>query len=349
MGGATVSVSTEYPEIISEIFMQAKMLYDISPLSKSTLLSLKNTAELLVEDKRNGLYTILRISKQRNTSRQQIESEVAFLHELSTYNFPFIIPEILPGYDGKHIQQISLPDGSIYFCIMFSFLRGRPLIEINAGKKELCSNFTKLGEATALMHQCSILWGRSQTLPYRTWDFDSLIGLQPRCEPWYNKKIVEIENNKHLLTEEHCRLFDSAGSVIKSRLKKFGKSPARFGLIHSNLSMSNVFYYKNRLTITRFDNCGFCWFLYDYASSMSSLEDDPRFPELSAAWLEGYRRKRNISNEENAEMPTFIMLRRLSLISRLINNIDCATPDEYNEDFVEKSAALAEKYLLNFS
>ena len=38
-------------------------------------------------------------------------------------------------------------------------------------------------------------------------------------------------------------------------------------------------------------------------------------PELQAAWVEGYRAVAPLSAEDEAELPTFVMLRRLLLVA----------------------------------
>jgi Ser/Thr protein kinase RdoA (MazF antagonist) len=330
-----------FSEIVNEVPEQAKLLYDISSLSKSTLLSFNKNVEFLIEDKKSGFYTLLRVSRPGHHTKEELLSEIRWIRELEKRDFPFMLEEVIPGIDDNFVQQIRLSNGDICYCIMYAYLRGRPLEGLDS--VELNAYFVKLGEITALLHQNAIQWDGTQTLSRKVIDFEALIGTHAQFGLWRHangssKDGVPISNDL-------CLLFDRAADIIKQRLGHFGMSAARFGLIHADLTTSNVLLYKNRLALTHFEDCGFGWFLYDFASSVSFIDDDTLLPKLSAAWLEGYRRQRNISNEESSEMPTFVLLRRLNLLCRLVNGLDSATPFEYGKNFVRKTAMLAEKFL----
>jgi Ser/Thr protein kinase RdoA (MazF antagonist) len=333
--------TTYFSETAREAALQARLLYDISPLSTITLLSFETSAEYLIEDKRNGLFTVLRISRPDFYTCDELEAEIRWIKELEKHNPPFVLPQPICGIDGRIVQKIALPTGGICFCSMFAYLHGRTLDEHD--DTELVSDFKKLGEITALMHQNALQWNGSETLSRPILDTGALLGSQSRYGPIGSGILASDEPAS--LTSEQLLLFDKVSSTIKRRLFRFGKSGARFGLIHSDLSLSNIICYKNRFAVTRFNHCGFGWFLYDFASSVSFLEDRSLLPKLTSAWLEGYRRQRNISNEESAEIPTFIMLRRLELLSRLVNRWDTTLPKGYTDDFIEKTATLATNYL----
>ena len=57
------------------------------------------------------------------------------------------------------------------------------------------------------------------------------------------------------------------------------------------------------------------WFLYDFGTAVSFFEDDPRVPELTDAWVRGYRSVRDLPAEDEAEIPTFVLMRRLLLVA----------------------------------
>lgn len=85
------------------------------------------------------------------------------------------------------------------------------------------------------------------------------------------------------------------------------------------------------------------------AAAVSFIEHKEYVPDLVASWLQGYRKVRSISKEEESEIPTFIMLRRLLLLAWLGTRHDSDTAKEFGTEFTEKTAELAEKYLLTFA
>ena len=74
-----------------------------------------------------------------------------------------------------------------------------------------------------------------------------------------------------------------------------------------------------------FDDCGFCWFLYDFATTVSFFEDHPQVPELKDAWVEGYRSVAPLAAADEAELDTFVMLRRLLLVAWIGSHHEFAT------------------------
>ncbi len=323
-----------YSDKLMELCEQAKLLYDFSPLSRMTLLNFGSSAEFLVEDRRNGFYTLLRISGPGTRSRQEVESELSWLHELAHHSLPFAFPEVIPGLDGREVQQIRSPKGGICTCVLFTYLRGRPISM--DGEPVAPADATRLGEAAALLHQNAIQWDAAPSLTRWSWDFEALLGANPRYGRW-NREGEGIG----LPSPAQRALFDEAASAVSLRLRKFGCSPARFGLIHASLAAPNVFYYRNRLAITGFDSCGFGWFLYDFAV-FAAAEDDAQCLSLAEAWLLGYGRQRHLSGEDRREIPTFLTMRRLVTLCRALNGFENGADAT---GLAEKTAVQAQRYL----
>ena len=57
------------------------------------------------------------------------------------------------------------------------------------------------------------------------------------------------------------------------RLHAYGTDIDRFGLIHADMRLGNLLVDGERVTLLDFDDCGFGWFLYDLAASLSLLRD----------------------------------------------------------------------------
>jgi Ser/Thr protein kinase RdoA (MazF antagonist) len=95
-----------------------------------------------------------------------------------------------------------------------------------------------------------------------------------------------------------------------------------------------------------FDDCGFTWFMYDFATTVSFMEDHPRVPELREAWLEGYRAVAPLDAADEAELDTFVMLRRLLLVAWIGSHHTFATEAaELGAGFTAGTCTLAEHYL----
>ena len=99
-----------------------------------------------------------------------------------------------------------------------------------------------------------------------------------------------------------------------------------------------------------FDDCGFSWYMYDFATAVSFMEDHPRVPELRDAWVRGYRSVAELEPAAEAELDTFVMLRRLLLVAWMGSHHTFAPEAaELGAGFTAGTCALAEDYLSTHS
>jgi Ser/Thr protein kinase RdoA (MazF antagonist) len=134
--------------------------------------------------------------------------------------------------------------------------------------------------------------------------------------------------------------------VLRRRLDAFGRGPERFGLVHADIRLANLLVDGDRVRVIDFDDCGFSWFMYDFATTVSFIEDHPQVPELKQAWIDGYRSLAPLAADDEAELDTFVMLRRLLLVAWIGSHHEFATEAaELGAGFTDGSCALAERYL----
>ncbi|MFJ5486447.1 phosphotransferase enzyme family protein, partial [Hansschlegelia beijingensis] len=144
-------------------------------------------------------------------------------------------------------------------------------------------------------------------------------------------------------------VLDRAADVLRRRLRAYGASPERFGLIHGDLRLANLLVDGDRLGVIDFDDCGFSWFLYDFAAAVSFMEHEPFIPELEDAWLSGYSEVAPILAEDRAMMPTFLLLRRILLTAWVASHSETPTAQAMGVRYTDGSVEIAESYLLQCS
>jgi Ser/Thr protein kinase RdoA (MazF antagonist) len=68
-------------------------------------------------------------------------------------------------------------------------------------------------------------------------------------------------------------------------------------------------------------------------------------PELLAAWCSGYRRRASLDAVMMAEIPTFVVLRRILLSAWLASHAEVPFAQERGATYTEGTVALAEQLL----
>jgi Ser/Thr protein kinase RdoA (MazF antagonist) len=98
-----------------------------------------------------------------------------------------------------------------------------------------------------------------------------------------------------------------------------------------------------------FDDCGFSWFMYDAATPVSFYEHEPQVPDLIESWKIGYRRVLNLSVADEAEIPTFVMLRRLLLVAWIGSHSETDLAKSMGLDYTLGTIGLCDRYLSTFA
>jgi Ser/Thr protein kinase RdoA (MazF antagonist) len=325
-------------EFLARIHRLAQTAVQRWGFSPKTILSRINHSEnttFRVEDPVSARLTILRVHRVGYHSFEAIRSELQWMTALRA-EAGVETPEPIAAGDGSLIQTLQsaeLPEPR--HAVMFQFLSGR-----EPSEHDLHASFARLGEITARMHLQARAWRRPPGFARHRWDYETMLGARPIWGRWQDGVGVYGERR---------RLLERAAATIRRRLEAFGTSPNRFGLVHADLRLANLLIDGDRTKVIDFDDCGFSWYLYDLGAALSFIEHRPDVPELVEAWTIGYRKVARLAREEAAEIPTFIMLRRLLLVAWIGSHHETELARQQGDRFTEITCNLAENYLRRFA
>ncbi len=277
---------------------------------------------------------VLRVYRPGGRPAVEIQSELAWMAALREELGP-ILPEILVGSDGSQLVEV-VPGGNapVGFCVAFSLAPGE-----EPSEDELVRWFPRLGEITARFHHHARGWQPPSWFSRPTWDISTTLGDQPHWGPWH----ASVPDR-----EERAQL-ERLSDVVIARLHRFGTAHDRFGLVHADLRLANLVAVGAEIQVIDFDDCGFSWYLYDLACALTFNEGRPDVDELIAAWVEAYRSVEPLSAADEAEIPTFLMLRRLMLSAYVGLRPDIELAAELAQNgYSAETCRLAEAYLTRF-
>ncbi|MHB1930985.1 MAG: phosphotransferase enzyme family protein, partial [Acidimicrobiales bacterium] len=212
----------------------------------------------------------------------------------------------------------------------FEHLRGREPDPQDA------DGFEVLGGLTARMHVHSRRWPRPDGFTRFRWDLDAAFGPEARWGRWQDGAGVgpgELE------------VLGALERALRRRLEAFGKGPERFGLLHADTRLANLLVDDGQVSVIDFDDCGFGWYLYDLGTAFSFFEHEPHVPELIERWLDGYRRVSPLDAGDEAEIWTFVMMRRLLLVAWIGSHTAVDIALELGAGYTTGTCELAEAYL----
>jgi Ser/Thr protein kinase RdoA (MazF antagonist) len=308
--------------------------YDVSPDATLTLLNISENATYRVDDPITGGCSVLRLHRPDYHSRDDIESELTWVEALRESGI-VRTPTVLPAVDGSRIVEGVHGDGESRHAVRFSWVPG-----IEPPEDRLVDDFAELGAITARLHLHARSWQRPPHFRRMTWDYAHSLGASGHWGRW--------QDGMGLGSPE----LDQLGRLdvrLRDRLERFGDGPDRFGLIHADMRLANLLVDGSDVAVIDFDDCGFGWYLYDLGSSLSFIEHHPLVPAMIDSWVRGYRSVASLSAEEEAELPTFVLLRRLLLVAWIGSHADTDLAQDMGEEFTRTSCDLAEDYLSRFA
>jgi Ser/Thr protein kinase RdoA (MazF antagonist) len=313
----------------------------VSPAASVELLNVSENATFLVTDPDAGP-SVLRVHRLGYHTEPEIASELAWMDALRA-EAGVRTPRVLPAADGRRVVTVPEPGGASLstarHCVRFEFLPGTepggsagdPALDPVAG-----AHFAELGEITARMHRHAREWTRPAWFTRFHWDYPAAFGQQARWGRWQDGIGVGPAER---------RILTRLDNVLRARLRAFGSGPDRYGLVHADTRLANLLVHDGSVSVIDFDDAGFSWYLYDLGTTVSFFEHEPVVPALVDSWLEGYRRAGRLSAEDEAEIWTFIMFRRLLLVAWIGSHRAVDIAAELGAGYTQGSCDLAESYL----
>ncbi len=309
--------------------------YGGHPEPSVELLNVSENATFLVTDPDAGP-SVLRVHRLGYHTEQEIASELAWMDALRA-EAGVRTPRVLAAADGRRVVTVPERGGaSERYCVRFEFLPGAEPGGSGDDPELAGAHFAELGEITARMHRHAREWPRPAWFTRFHWDYAAAFGHQARWGRWQDGIGVGPPERKILTRLDN---------VLHARLRAFGSGPARYGLVHADTRLANLLVHDGSVSVIDFDDSGFSWYLYDLGTAVSFFEHAPEVPALVDSWLRGYRRVGRLSAEDEAEIWTFIMFRRLLLVAWIGSHRGVDIAAELGAGYTQGSCDLAESYL----
>jgi Ser/Thr protein kinase RdoA (MazF antagonist) len=319
---------------IDRLAQRALALWGLSPEATATMINHSENVTYRVDDPATGDRSILRIHRVGYHSKEAIRSELQWMNALRE-EAGVETPKTIAAKDGSVIQTLTSPDlEHPRHAVMFTFLDGKEPAE-----DDLIGPFERLGEVSARMHRHAKSWTLPAGFTRHTWDFETAFGATPTWGRWQDGMGMDKPARE---------LLGRMAAAIGRRLERYGKPRERFGLCHADIRLANLLVDGDRTKVIDFDDCGFSWYLYDLGTALSFIEHRPDVPDLVQSWIKGYRKVERLTPEEEAEIPTFIMFRRLLLVAWIGSHAETDLAKSMGVPYTEGSCQLAERYLSKF-
>lgn len=303
--------------------------WNLAPDAPLRLLTISENATFLAEDS-SGKPIVFRVHRPDYHTIDEIRSELAWIEALRADGVA-ATPKPLRMADGELLGAFD-DHGSLRHVAAFEFMSGA---EPTPGEN-LTQWYATLGGITARLHQHVRNWRPGPKFNRKTWDFGATVGDRAYWDDW--RAGLGLDAAGRALVQRAC-------NVLEKKVGAYGAAPERFGLIHADLRPANLLVDGDRLGVIDFDDCGFSWFMFDFAAAVSFMEHEPFIPELEEAWLSAYARVAPVTADDIRIMPSLVMLRRIQLMAWVASHAETPMAQSVGVPFTHGTVELADRYL----
>jgi Ser/Thr protein kinase RdoA (MazF antagonist) len=310
--------------------------YALDPDSSVRLINVSENWTYRVEEP-GGRAFALRMHRPTYHTAAEIASELDWIDALREDGV-VETAHAVAGVAGDCVCQVRTDDLSERNVVLFEWLAGEMP---DADAHDLMPGFRTLGAVSARMHAHARAWSLPAGFARFRWDYETTLGPHGHWGRW--------QDGLGMGSAE-LALLGRLDTTLRRRLEIYGQGRDRFGLVHADVRLANLLVEGEHVRVIDFDDCGFSWFMYDFATTVSFIEDHPDVPQLKAAWVDGYRSVSELDPGDEAELDTFVMLRRLLLVAWIGSHHEFATEAaELGAGFTVGTCALAERYLSTYA
>ncbi len=305
------------------VLEKAKAFYDLENFEFEQVGGHDGGRNLVYVCKQNGEKKyVLRVSALGDRTQEDYEAETEFVHYLAEHGAP--VADVIPSKKGKLVECLVSKSGvrnmanAECFVSLFAYAKGVLLSENGYHYREgapITELFYNMGKTIGAIHRLS--------KQYRP---------KHKRQQYFDKYNMEYIGK--VIPDAYAEL----KAAIADRLEKFKAlpmDPESYGLVHFDFSDGNyhVDLSDGAITTFDFDNCIYCWYLFDLAHLWTHgvgwcmwIEDgEERLKFMKeyyfATVLDGYRSETSLPENLLEQLQLFI---DMVLIEGIVDEFECA-------------------------
>jgi len=268
----------------------AEHLHQLSLIAQQALRHWQLSAEQisLIKYRENAVFKVLttdggryalRIHRPGYHSDRALHSELQWMAALATSGFR--VPEVIATVDGRlMVTETSALLGIPHQIDLFGWIEGEQIGSVENGlgndATEINRIYHAIGETAAQLHNHASQWQLPKGFKRHAWDREGLVGEQP-----FWGRFWELES----LSPEQKNLLIRTRDRIRTELEHYDQRPERYGLIHADFVPENLMVDGDSLRLIDFDDAGFGWHLFELATALYFIRDDPNYISARTALM----------------------------------------------------------------
>jgi len=116
-------------------------------------------------------------------------------------------------------------------------------------------------------------------------------------------------------------------------------------MIHADFAPENILVDGDRLRLIDFDDAGFGWHVFELATSLFFIIEEPYFEQAKESFISGYHKHREMSDDSLKNLDLIMLARSLTYIGWMHTRSYTETAKELTPWLLDLSSRLIKNYL----
>ncbi len=306
-------------------------------LSKASITLLKYRENAVYKVQSDDFVGALRVHQPDNRSDRELKSEFDWMAALARSGIA--VPEVVPTVNGRQFVSQSLPGLDCTAQVdLFEWIDGEQLGSLEQGISEAdrtAETYRMVGQLAARVHNQAEGWSPPPGFERQIWDEHGLAGEAPLWGEFWK---LEAASRSQAALLEKCRRH------VHEQLARLPKDASGFSMIHADLVPENLMVSGDEVKLIDFDDAGFGWHMFELATALYFITDEPYYPAARDALFAGYRKERSLTDEQIALLPLFLLARATTYLGWVHNRKSSDTAAELTPYLLEKACDHADRY-----
>jgi Ser/Thr protein kinase RdoA (MazF antagonist) len=243
----------------------------------------------------------LRVHRHGYHSKVAIQSEMQWMAHLASQGLH--VPAPIANKQHHLLSEVS-HDNKTFIVDLLTWLDGEQLGNstdpLSFTKEELQQIFFNLGKTIARMHDETDAWEKPEGFMRHAWNREGFVGEHAFWGNFWEARDIS-DSDRQLLLQAR----DKAGAELDT----LSKAGADYGLIHADFVRQNILVTGTDVRVIDFDDSGFGFRMYDFATALVKNRDEPHYETIKASLFAGYRSLRSLSPLDEISLDLFLALR----------------------------------------
>lgn len=250
------------------------------------------------------------------------------------------VPAIVPATDGRDF--VTRPVDGVAQDVQIDvsrWIEGNQLGSVEDGVEDraaMVDAYVQLGELAGRVHNQASDWRPPRGFVRHSWDADGLAGQNPFWGRFWD--VAQASESQRSLLER-------VREALHQDLQRLPKDSAGYSMIHADLAPENVMVREGVPRLIDFDDCGYGWHLFELATALYFISDEPYYDDARRALIEGYEAVRPVDQGMWPHWQTLMTARATTYVGWIHTRPHTETAEEMGPWLVESACAHGDEYL----